>query len=323
MDKYESDARVLDDRAAMLRLLADRVSAIPRRGRCRAEAGVDRAAVRWRSSPWACQRRRDRHRLVSVVPLALPGARVHNFHVEDCNPRLDECVAAVSCSTTGGREQGGAGAVPIESRALRCSGGVVVPTKSAPIENRVITNTTDRRFDVIEITNEMPHNRIGGVGSVIESLMSGSPRWACASLWYVVDDEVLAVRGRSDPRPFRVALGGHAELAGFVRRLPTSTRTTTRGPARRARRCTPRCSPLIRRWRARRFQRCESARRGHAQEGSSRAAMSVAGFGGGLVYYRGSATIGSTIGSASCTTGSRCRLSRRGGARPRRARLLW
>jgi glycosyltransferase involved in cell wall biosynthesis len=80
----------------------------------------------------------------------------------------------------------------------------------------VITNTTDRRFDVIEITNEMPHNRSGGVGSVIESLMSGFDALGVHSLWYVTDheyqpyevDAILA----SHPN---VALGDHAELADF------------------------------------------------------------------------------------------------------------
>ena len=37
----------------------------------------------------------------------------------------------------------------------------------------MITNTRERDFDVIEITNEMPHNRMGGMGSVIEALTSG------------------------------------------------------------------------------------------------------------------------------------------------------
>lgn len=37
----------------------------------------------------------------------------------------------------------------------------------------MIIRTTKRRFDVMVITNEMPLNRIGGVGSVMENLMSG------------------------------------------------------------------------------------------------------------------------------------------------------
>src|SRR5262245_56042419 len=49
------------------------------------------------------------------------------------------------------------------------------------------TNTEARAFDVVEITNEMPLNRIGGVGTVIEHLMTGFARIGVNALWFVVD----------------------------------------------------------------------------------------------------------------------------------------
>src|SRR5882762_7953084 len=80
----------------------------------------------------------------------------------------------------------------------------------------VITNTTDRRFDVIEITNEMPHNRIGGVGSVIESLMSGFHALGVHALWYVTDHQYqpYEVDALLANHP-NVALGSQTELANF------------------------------------------------------------------------------------------------------------
>jgi glycosyltransferase involved in cell wall biosynthesis len=80
----------------------------------------------------------------------------------------------------------------------------------------MIANTTERDFEVIEITNEMPYNRIGGVGSVIESLMSGFSTLGVRALWYVADHqyplhEVAAILAHYP----RVALGTHAELAAF------------------------------------------------------------------------------------------------------------
>jgi glycosyltransferase involved in cell wall biosynthesis len=80
----------------------------------------------------------------------------------------------------------------------------------------MIANTAERDFEVIEITNEMPYNRIGGVGSVIESLMSGFAKLGVHALWYVADHqypvhEVAAILARYP----RVVLGNHAELAAF------------------------------------------------------------------------------------------------------------
>ena len=80
----------------------------------------------------------------------------------------------------------------------------------------MIANTAARDFEVIEITNEMPHNRIGGVGSVIESLMSGFAALGVGALWYVTDHQYPAhdVEAILDHHP-NVAMGSHAELAAF------------------------------------------------------------------------------------------------------------
>jgi glycosyltransferase involved in cell wall biosynthesis len=51
----------------------------------------------------------------------------------------------------------------------------------------VITNTDRRAFDVIEITNEMPVNRTGGVGTVIDNLMTGLTEEGIAPLWFLTD----------------------------------------------------------------------------------------------------------------------------------------
>jgi glycosyltransferase involved in cell wall biosynthesis len=78
----------------------------------------------------------------------------------------------------------------------------------------MMTNTAARRFDVIEITNEMPYNRIGGVGSIIESLMSGFAALGVRALWYVVDHGYAPHEAAVILERFPcVALGNHAELA--------------------------------------------------------------------------------------------------------------
>ncbi len=51
----------------------------------------------------------------------------------------------------------------------------------------MITNTDVRAFDVIEVTNEMPVNRTGGVGTVIENLMTGFPSEGVRALWFLTD----------------------------------------------------------------------------------------------------------------------------------------
>jgi glycosyltransferase involved in cell wall biosynthesis len=80
----------------------------------------------------------------------------------------------------------------------------------------VISNTTARTFDVVEITNEMPRNRIGGVGTVIENLISGFEATGTRALWFLVDhgyrrfevDEILA-------RYPSVAVGTHDDVRRF------------------------------------------------------------------------------------------------------------
>jgi len=51
----------------------------------------------------------------------------------------------------------------------------------------VISNTDISDFDVVEVTNEMPLNRIGGVGTVVEHLIAGLRTIGVRALWYVVD----------------------------------------------------------------------------------------------------------------------------------------
>ena len=51
----------------------------------------------------------------------------------------------------------------------------------------MITNSEAREYDVIEVTNEMPVNRKGGVGSVIENLASGFRSLGVKALWFMLD----------------------------------------------------------------------------------------------------------------------------------------
>lgn len=80
----------------------------------------------------------------------------------------------------------------------------------------MIANTDLRRFDVVEITNEMPWNRIGGVGTVVENLISGFAALGTQALWFLIDHGY---------RPFEVerilaawpnvAVGTHDDLRRF------------------------------------------------------------------------------------------------------------
>ena len=77
----------------------------------------------------------------------------------------------------------------------------------------MISNCTPDDFNVIEITNELPLNRLGGVGSVIDGLISGFATLGVRVLWYLVDhnyrhaeiDHILAACPN-------VAIGTPAEL---------------------------------------------------------------------------------------------------------------
>jgi glycosyltransferase involved in cell wall biosynthesis len=67
----------------------------------------------------------------------------------------------------------------------------------------VLTNATGRHFDIIQVTNEMPAHRMGGVGTVMESLMSGLRAQGLRPLWFVTDHAY---------RP--------AQVAGLLARFP-------------------------------------------------------------------------------------------------------
>ncbi len=80
----------------------------------------------------------------------------------------------------------------------------------------MITNTDQRVFDVIEVTNEMPVNRIGGVGSVIENLYTGLKSIGVNSLWFLTDnsyteDELTYILNTYE----KVAIGTYEELLQF------------------------------------------------------------------------------------------------------------
>lgn len=80
----------------------------------------------------------------------------------------------------------------------------------------MVANTVEREFDVIEVTNEMPWNRIGGVGTVIENLMSGLAATGTKALWFLVDHDyrardVESILARYDA----VAVGTHDDLCRF------------------------------------------------------------------------------------------------------------
>lgn len=81
----------------------------------------------------------------------------------------------------------------------------------------MITNTERRAFPVIEITNEMPLNRMGGVGTVIENLISGFAAEGVDALWFVIDHayppaEVDEILRRFHP----VVVGSAEELRHFT-----------------------------------------------------------------------------------------------------------
>lgn len=80
----------------------------------------------------------------------------------------------------------------------------------------MLTNTDRRAFDVIEVTNEMPIHRAGGVGTVIEGLMSGLASQGLNVLWFLTDHgygrrEVEAILARFP----NVAVGEGDELRHF------------------------------------------------------------------------------------------------------------
>ncbi len=80
----------------------------------------------------------------------------------------------------------------------------------------MITNTARQAFDVIEITNEMPLNRMGGVGTVIENLMSGLKSEGVRPLWFLTDHGYLPAQIDEILQRFPdVAVGQVADLLRF------------------------------------------------------------------------------------------------------------
>lgn len=80
----------------------------------------------------------------------------------------------------------------------------------------MITNTAHRAFDVIEVTNEMPAHRMGGVGTVMESLMTGFAAEGLRPLWFVIDHAYQPAQVEAILARFAdVAVGTADDLAAF------------------------------------------------------------------------------------------------------------
>jgi glycosyltransferase involved in cell wall biosynthesis len=80
----------------------------------------------------------------------------------------------------------------------------------------MITNSTASHFDLIEVTNELPVNRHGGVGSVIENLASGFDALGVRVLWFLVDhiygDQEVDFILEQYPN---VAIGAYQDIRAF------------------------------------------------------------------------------------------------------------
>ena len=80
----------------------------------------------------------------------------------------------------------------------------------------MISNTNQRSFDVIEVTNEMPVNRIGGVGSVIENLYSGFGKTTLNVLWFLTENSYNPPEIDQILRQYNnLAVGDYDELDQF------------------------------------------------------------------------------------------------------------
>lgn len=78
------------------------------------------------------------------------------------------------------------------------------------------TNVDSDTFDVIEVTNEMPLNRIGGVGSVIESLITGFNSVGLNALWFLVDHSYRSVEIEQILEAYpSVVVGSYQDLVKF------------------------------------------------------------------------------------------------------------
>lgn len=80
----------------------------------------------------------------------------------------------------------------------------------------MLTNTTERTFEIIELTNEMPINRMGGVGTMIENLIRGFDEQQVRVLWYLTDHAYSASQVEAILTTYpSVAVGTSAEMAMF------------------------------------------------------------------------------------------------------------
>jgi glycosyltransferase involved in cell wall biosynthesis len=77
----------------------------------------------------------------------------------------------------------------------------------------MISNCAVDQFQFIEVTNELPFNRLGGVGSVIDSLIEGFATLGVPVLWYLTDHDYSADDIDRILAQFpNVAIGGMEEL---------------------------------------------------------------------------------------------------------------
>lgn len=77
----------------------------------------------------------------------------------------------------------------------------------------MMSNCAVNQFDVIEVTNELPRNRLGGVGSAIDSLRSGFAHLGVRALWYLIDHDYRQSEIEHILTEFpNVAMGNMAEL---------------------------------------------------------------------------------------------------------------
>lgn len=75
-------------------------------------------------------------------------------------------------------------------------------------------------FDVVELTNELPLNRLGGVGSAIEGLISGFDALRLPVLWYLIDHHYTDAEVRRILAELpNVAVGSVADLAALKARV--------------------------------------------------------------------------------------------------------
>jgi glycosyltransferase involved in cell wall biosynthesis len=74
----------------------------------------------------------------------------------------------------------------------------------------------DADFAVVEITNELPFNRLGGVGSAIDSLISGFQAIGLPTIWYLIDHHYQPFEIDQLLREYpNVAVGSLEELASI------------------------------------------------------------------------------------------------------------